>query len=60
MARLGRRTPPKSTRDKLVGRALEAVGRLTGNRKASAGGKGVRARGKTRAAAGRGVRRGRR
>ncbi len=51
MASRRRRQKTKSTKDKIVGRLAEAWGRVTGNRKAKAGGKGLRARGKARSAA---------
>lgn len=57
MAGFRRRQQTQSTKDKIVGHVVEAFGRLTGNRKAKAGGKGVRARGKARSTASGGSRR---
>ena len=45
------------TVDKIAGRVLEAVGKVTGNRKASAKGKTARGRGASRTARGRAGRR---
>jgi uncharacterized protein YjbJ (UPF0337 family) len=54
-----RRDKAEGTVDRIAGRVLEAVGKLTGNRKAGAKGKAARGRGAGRSAKGR-VKRGRR
>jgi uncharacterized protein YjbJ (UPF0337 family) len=53
MAKSGRRNKAEGTLDKVAGRALEVWGRLTGNTKARAKGKGARARGAARRGTGR-------
>jgi uncharacterized protein YjbJ (UPF0337 family) len=53
MAKSGRRNQAEGKLDKLAGRVLEAWGKLTGNKKASAKGKAARGRGAARRGAGR-------
>jgi uncharacterized protein YjbJ (UPF0337 family) len=48
MAKSARRNQAEGTLDKLAGRALEAWGKLTGNKKARAKGKAARGRGAAR------------
>ena len=48
-----RRDKTEGTIDKIAGRVLEAVGKVTGNHKTKAKGKGARARGAGRSAKGR-------
>ncbi|HEX6012619.1 MAG TPA: hypothetical protein VFY87_12635 [Geminicoccaceae bacterium] len=48
-----RRDKTEGTIDKIAGRVLEAVGKVTGNNKTKAKGKGARARGAGRSAKGR-------
>ena len=48
-----RRDKTEGTIDRVAGRVLEAFGKLTGNRKASAKGKAARGRGAGRSAKGR-------
>ena len=49
----GRRNKSEGTIDKIAGRVLEAVGKVTGNNKTKAKGKAARGRGTGRKAAGR-------
>ena len=55
----GRRNKSEGTVDKITGRLLEAVGKVTGNRKSKAKGKAARGRGAARTSAGRAKRGGR-
>ena len=48
-----RRDKTEGTIDRIAGRVLEAVGKVTGNHKTKAKGKGARARGAGRSAKGR-------
>ena len=48
-----RRDKTEGTIDKIAGRVLEAVGKVTGNNKTKAKGKGARTRGTGRSAKGR-------
>jgi uncharacterized protein YjbJ (UPF0337 family) len=54
-----RRNSAEGTMDKIAGRVLEAVGKVTGNRKTKAKGKAARGRGAGRSATGRAKRGGR-
>jgi uncharacterized protein YjbJ (UPF0337 family) len=49
----GRRNKSEGTIDKIAGRVLEAVGKVTGNHKTKAKGKAARGRGSGRKATGR-------
>ena len=49
----GRRNKSEGTMDKIAGRVMEAVGKVTGNTKTKAMGKGARGRGAGRSAKGR-------
>jgi uncharacterized protein YjbJ (UPF0337 family) len=53
MAKSGRRDKAEGKADKMVGRALEAFGKLTGNNKAGRKGKAARAQGTGRRTKGR-------
>jgi len=57
MARTRRRRTTEGTGDRITGRVLEMIGKLTGKRSARAAGKAKRARGRGRAAKGRAKRR---
>jgi uncharacterized protein YjbJ (UPF0337 family) len=53
MPKSARRDKAEGTLDRLAGRVLEMVGKVTGKRKAKATGKAARARGRGRKAKGR-------
>jgi uncharacterized protein YjbJ (UPF0337 family) len=57
MARARRRSTTEGTGDRIAGRVLEVIGKLTGKRSARAAGKATRARGHARATKGRAKRR---
>jgi uncharacterized protein YjbJ (UPF0337 family) len=53
MAKTARRNQSEGKLDRLGGRVLEMIGRLTGRKSTTAKGKGARARGSARSAKGR-------